>query len=148
LWLQAQFGRETVKSTVGWRIDPFGHTTGTAFLFAKMGFNMFQFGRSPMGVDFPAAPDGNQFVWRPMQSIAEHQQQDIWTYYYKGYGGGAPGSCSSKASGATGCSDKDMQQYAAAKKKDLEGRANCPVTLDMYGARFRRHLHSKGGGGH
>ena len=45
LWIQAQFGRDVAKPTVGWHIDPFGHTTGTAFLFAKMGFNMFQFGR-------------------------------------------------------------------------------------------------------
>ena len=37
LWLQAQMGRAAVHPTVGWQIDPFGHTTGTAFLFAKMG---------------------------------------------------------------------------------------------------------------
>ena len=115
---------------MGWHIDPFGHTTGTAFLFSKMGFNMFQFGRSPQGVNLPSAPDGNQFVWRPMQSIKTNAVQDLWTYYHKGYGGGAPGSCDK------GCSDKDMQGYAASKKRDLADRASCPVTLDMYGHDF------------
>jgi len=41
-----------------------GHTTATAFLFAKMGFDSFQFGRSPPNAStlLPTAPDGNQFV--------------------------------------------------------------------------------------
>ena len=84
LWLQAQFGRTTVQPRVGWHIDPFGHTSATAFLFAKMGFNMFQFGRAPPQINLPAAQDGSQFVWRPMQSIADHSVQDLFTYYHKG----------------------------------------------------------------
>ena len=85
LWLQAQFGRTTVQPRVGWHIDPFGHTSATAFLFAKMGFNMFQFGRAPPQINLPAAPgDGSQFVWRPMQSIEDHSVQDLFTYYHKG----------------------------------------------------------------
>ena len=67
-----------------------------------------------------------------MQSIKDNGEQDLWTYFHKGYGGAAPGSCGGK----TGCSDKDMSAYAAAKKNDLRGRGNCPVTLDMYGHDF------------
>lgn len=82
LYLQSQFGRKTVVPTTGWQIDPFGHTSGTPFLFAKMGFNYFQFGRSPDDSDnlLPSAPDGNQFVWRPMASIADNSEQDLFTY--------------------------------------------------------------------
>jgi hypothetical protein len=82
LYLQAQFGRKTVVPTTGWAIDPFGHTTATPFLFAKMGFNYFQFGRSPDGASnaLASAPNGNQFVWRPMASIRDNSVQDIFTY--------------------------------------------------------------------
>lgn len=82
LWLQARFGRYTVVPTTGWHIDPFGHTTATPFLFAKMGFNFFQFGRSPRQSNdrFRPAPDGNQFVWRPLASIRNNAEQDIFTY--------------------------------------------------------------------
>ena len=86
LWLQSQFGRGAVVPRQAWHIDPFGHTTATAFLFAKMGFDSFQFGRSPPNASdvLPTAPDGNQFVWRPMRSIANPAAQDIWTYYHDG----------------------------------------------------------------
>ena len=59
----------------------FRHSGATAFIFAKMGFSMFQFGRSPTAVAkaFPVAPYGNQLVWRPMQSIPDATTQDIFT---------------------------------------------------------------------
>lgn len=56
----------SVVPTVGWHIDPFGHTTTQPMLFAKMGFNMFQFGRAPADAP-PSFADGHnatQFVWR------------------------------------------------------------------------------------
>lgn len=41
-FLNETFG---VRPRIGWHIDPFGHSSAQAALFAKMGFDAFYFGR-------------------------------------------------------------------------------------------------------
>ena len=42
-WLLEEFG---VKPTIGWQIDPFGHSNTNGRLFSEMGFNAMFFGRA------------------------------------------------------------------------------------------------------
>ena len=41
-WLLDTLG---VVPTIGWHLDPFGHTSANAMLFSEMGFDSFVFGR-------------------------------------------------------------------------------------------------------
>ena len=41
-WLDVTFG---IKPTIGWHLDPFGHSNANQRLFAEMGFDAFFFAR-------------------------------------------------------------------------------------------------------
>ena len=47
LFLEREFG---VRPTIGWHIDPFGHASTQASLFAQMGFNGTPPSLDPRGV--------------------------------------------------------------------------------------------------
>ena len=89
--------------TVGWHIDPFGHTSTQAVLFAKMGFNMFVFGRAPDDVLHFGRQYTDQFLWRPSTSLPA-AETDLWTYFHAGYGGHSP--CKQN------CSLQTLQSFA------------------------------------
>ena len=76
-WVFREFG---VRPTIGWQIDPFGHASAQATLFAKMGFNAFFFGR----LDYQdysnrTAHKNLEFIWRGTQSLKNHNL-DIFTH--------------------------------------------------------------------
>ena len=54
------------KPTIGWHIDPFGHSNANPRLFAEMGFDTFMFGRLDYeDRDQRLADKTMQFVWKP-----------------------------------------------------------------------------------
>ena len=55
-----------VKPSIGWQIDPFGHSNTNARLFAEMGFDAWFFARLD-GEDKQRRVDANEleFVWMP-----------------------------------------------------------------------------------
>jgi len=62
-WLYAELG---VRSWVGWQIDPFGHSSTMARIFAEMGFRAWFFGRLDYQ-DKKKRMDNQEmeFLWRP-----------------------------------------------------------------------------------
>ena len=74
--------------TIGWHIDPFGHSNANARLFADMGFDTFIFGR----LDYEdkqqrLADQTMQFVWKPFSEslgdsaeIFTHILQDMYWF--------------------------------------------------------------------
>jgi len=124
LWLQAQFG-SSVRPKAGWMVDPFGHTAGQAFLYARMGFEMFLFGRAPEGT-----PQDYHWIWRPfvsMQSTGNNKIQDIFTYFHNGY-------CSSPPDYT---SDDKMKAWARERLRDAI-HLRTSHTIDMFGCDFTR----------
>mmetsp|Transcript_524 Transcript_524/g.565 ORF Transcript_524/g.565 Transcript_524/m.565 type:complete len:306 (+) Transcript_524:251-1168(+) len=69
-FLKREFG---VKPTVGWQIDPFGHSNANARLFAEMGFDAVFFSRLDfMDKERRLNSQEIEFVWRPFkESIGE-----------------------------------------------------------------------------
>ena len=64
-WLEKTLG---YKATIGWHIDPFGHSSANPRLFADMGFDAFFIAR--MDYEDRAKRLANkemQWVWRPME---------------------------------------------------------------------------------
>jgi hypothetical protein len=126
LWLQAMFGTH-VKPTTGWMIDPFGHTAGQAWLYAKMGYNMFLFGRAPSGT-----PQPYHFVWRPFNSFTKNNPvQDMFTYFHNGYCGNPPNTADATA----------MTNWANARKSDAS-KLGVTDVIDLYGCDFTRETFS------
>ena len=62
-FLKEEFG---YKPTIGWHIDPFGHHSAAAALFAQMGFNAFFLGRIDE-VDKIRRVNNSEmeWIWRP-----------------------------------------------------------------------------------
>ncbi len=61
--------------TIGWHIDPFGHSSTQAELFAKMGFAGFFFGRIDLEDRALRFAERNiEFVWRPSPSLGTDGQ--------------------------------------------------------------------------
>lgn len=55
------------KPSIGWHIDPFGHSNANPRLFADMGFDAWFFGRLDyQDRDNRLDDRGMQFLWRPM----------------------------------------------------------------------------------
>lgn len=68
-----------VTPRVGWNIDPFGHTEGTAAMYHDFGFDAFFFSRSHADkVKERFAHRGSHFLWRP---FSDHfgKQKEILT---------------------------------------------------------------------
>lgn len=67
-WLKEEFGAAAAP-TVGWNVDPFGHTQANAAIFADLGFEALFFARA--GDDeikqrFDPENHASLFLWRPM----------------------------------------------------------------------------------
>jgi hypothetical protein len=83
LFLFNEFG---VRPTIGWHIDPFGHASTQATLFAMMGFNAFFFARIDyQDHDLRNATRELEFVWRGSQSLGK-EAQIFTSVLYDGYG--------------------------------------------------------------
>eukprot|EP01100_Stratorugosa_tubuloviscum_P014870 TRINITY_DN81_c0_g2_i1.p1 TRINITY_DN81_c0_g2~~TRINITY_DN81_c0_g2_i1.p1 ORF type:complete len:1006 (+),score=459.80 TRINITY_DN81_c0_g2_i1:78-3095(+) len=75
-FLQREFG---VRPRIGWSIDPFGHASTQATLFAKMGFDAYFFARIDyQDYDLRKKNKQLEFVWRPSQSFGN--SVEIWTH--------------------------------------------------------------------
>lgn len=76
------------KPTIGWHIDPFGHSNANPRLFADMGFDTFIFGRLDYEDRDQRLADKNmQFVWKPFSEslgdsaeIFTHILQDMYWF--------------------------------------------------------------------
>ena len=74
--------------TIGWHIDPFGHSNANARLFADMGFDTFIFGRLDYEDKQQRLADKKmQFVWKPFSEslgdsveIFTHILQDMYSF--------------------------------------------------------------------
>ncbi|KAL6078171.1 carbohydrate binding [Balamuthia mandrillaris] len=82
-FLLREFG---VQPTIGWHIDPFGHASTQASLFALMGFNAFFFAR----IDYQdhaqrAKTQEMEFIWRGSQSLG-HETEMFTHVLYDHYG--------------------------------------------------------------
>jgi hypothetical protein len=77
----ALFAAEQLKnrSTVGWHVDPFGHSSSTPTLWADIGFNAFSISRINF-LDLSARKQNKklEFVWRGSKSLG--QSRDMWTH--------------------------------------------------------------------
>eukprot|EP01097_Dermamoeba_algensis_P006500 TRINITY_DN4068_c0_g1_i4.p1 TRINITY_DN4068_c0_g1~~TRINITY_DN4068_c0_g1_i4.p1 ORF type:complete len:555 (-),score=154.69 TRINITY_DN4068_c0_g1_i4:1331-2995(-) len=81
-----------VTPTIGWHIDPFGHSSSQARLFAEMGFNAFFFSR----IDYQdyrlrTSQQRMELVWRPSPSLGS--KADMFTSVNFGGYGPPPGFC-------------------------------------------------------
>eukprot|EP01090_Pellita_catalonica_P022918 TRINITY_DN9107_c0_g1_i1.p1 TRINITY_DN9107_c0_g1~~TRINITY_DN9107_c0_g1_i1.p1 ORF type:complete len:992 (+),score=187.74 TRINITY_DN9107_c0_g1_i1:420-2978(+) len=75
-FLYENFG---VYPTIGWQIDPFGHSQGQATMFAEMGFNAFFFARSDyQDYEKRFAEKELEFIWRSSRSLGA--ETDIFTH--------------------------------------------------------------------
>lgn len=76
------------KPTIGWHIDPFGHSNANPRLFADMGFDTFIFARLDYeDRDQRLADQSMQFVWKPFSEslgdkaeIFTHILQDMYWF--------------------------------------------------------------------
>ena len=68
-----------IRPTVGWHIDPFGHSSGLAQLFADIGFDAFGINRIHYQDKDNRKKDKNlEFVWRGSQSLGA--KSDVFTH--------------------------------------------------------------------
>lgn len=85
LFLKETFG-EAYVPTVGWQIDPFGHSQGNTWLYKKFGFDFNVVMRIDHQDDAYRTTNRDlEFIWRPMKSF-EAADQDImshilWDWY-------------------------------------------------------------------
>jgi len=83
-FLLQQFGTDAIPKT-GWQIDPFGHSSFMATLYALMGFNSWFFARSDYQDWNTRAPIKNlETIMRPSPSLGS--TADIFTGALPGYG--------------------------------------------------------------
>ena len=76
-FLLREFG---VKPRIGWSIDPFGHSSANARLFADMGFDAWFFARLDFQDKDKRMKDNSmQFIWRPFSKNLGKQAQ-IFTH--------------------------------------------------------------------
>eukprot|EP01116_Phalansterium_solitarium_P019911 TRINITY_DN5728_c0_g2_i1.p1 TRINITY_DN5728_c0_g2~~TRINITY_DN5728_c0_g2_i1.p1 ORF type:complete len:1012 (-),score=366.51 TRINITY_DN5728_c0_g2_i1:80-3115(-) len=75
-----------VRPRIGWHIDPFGHSSAHAALFAKTGFDAFFFARMDyQDLALRNQTKGLELVWRGFKSYG--QDADMFTHMiYDGYG--------------------------------------------------------------
>jgi lysosomal alpha-mannosidase len=74
-WLKNEFG---VAPTIGWNVDPFGHTQANAAIFHDLGFEALFFSRA--GQDeikqrFDPDNHASLFLWRPMSKHFGNQKE-------------------------------------------------------------------------
>ena len=89
-WLWEEFG---VTPTIGWQLDPFGHSAANAHIFAELGFDAFVFTRINEDEQKNRKLERDeQFVWRPefqfsKTSALKDSQRDIFAHLTSdGYG--------------------------------------------------------------
>jgi len=89
-WLWEEFG---VTPTIGWQLDPFGHSAANAHIFAELGFDAFVFTRINEDEQKNRKLERDeQFVWRPdfqfsKTSALKESQRDILAHLtFDGYG--------------------------------------------------------------
>jgi len=77
-YIRAEFG-EDANPTIGWQLDPFGHSaTQASLLSAEVGFDALFFGRIDyQDHDLRVASRDLQFVWAPSASLGP--QASVYT---------------------------------------------------------------------
>lgn len=82
-FVMKEFG---VTPRVGWQIDPFGHSSANARLFAEMGFDAFIFARLDYEDREKRQEEGTmEFVWRPMWDYLANTTQILTHALYTHY---------------------------------------------------------------
>ena len=76
-WIKQEFG-EQAAPTVGWNIDPFGHTQANAAIYHDLGFEALFFSRA--GADelfqrFDPENHASLFLWRPLSKHFGNQKE-------------------------------------------------------------------------
>ena len=84
IYLEREFG---VRPTVGWHIDPFGHSNANPRLFAEMGFDAWIFSRLDFQDRDQRLKDKSmEFIWRPffdhLGKSAEIFTSIMYNHYY------------------------------------------------------------------
>lgn len=82
-FVRREFG---VSPRVGWQIDPFGHSSANARLFAEMGFDALIFARIDyQDKDARLMDKTMEFVWRPMHSTLGDRAEIFTHVLYNHY---------------------------------------------------------------
>eukprot|EP00667_Euglena_gracilis_P001573 EG_transcript_1573 len=116
-FLEEQFG---IAPTVGWQLDPFGHSaTQAALLSAEMGFSALFFGRIDyQDLAWRTQKAAAEFVWRASESLGATAQVFAGlTGSYRGNYGPPPGFCWDIT-----CDDEPMQDDEALKDYNVPQR--------------------------
>ena len=115
-FLRKQLG---YRPTIGWHIDPFGHHSATAAMFAEMGFNAWFFARMDRDDKARRIEDKEmEFLWRPFNESLGPRAEILTHMMYNHYSA-PPGFCFSEF-----CTDspivdnKLLRTYNADKKTD------------------------------
>jgi len=75
-FLQDEFG---VRPTIGWHVDPFGHSAMQASMFSQMGFDAFFFGRIDYSEhDYRNKTSELEFIWRGSENFGS--ETEIWSH--------------------------------------------------------------------
>ena len=84
-FIEENFGPEA-RPTIAWHVDPFGHSSTQAALFAQMGFDGFFFGRHDYDDHILRINHTRlELMWQPSPSLGSNG--DLFTgILYKGYG--------------------------------------------------------------
>ena len=114
-FLKAELG---YRPTIGWHIDPFGHHSASAALFAEMGFNAWFFARMDQS-DKAKRVDNKEleFLWRPFNETLG-ARAEIFTHMMYNHYSAPPGFCFDE-----GCSDTPIVDDMRLDNYNIENRA-------------------------
>jgi lysosomal alpha-mannosidase len=130
-FLLHEFGADAVP-TIGWQIDPFGHSAEQASLFALMGFNAMFFGR----VDFQDFQHRRrnktlEYVWRGSPSLGTATQLFTGIFFASDTNvyGPPPGFNFDQNCWGGPCPDAPLQDDPSVPEYNIEERAAAFVQL-------------------
>ncbi len=141
-YLQRELG---YVPTIGWHVDPFGHSSGTPLLFGEMGFDAWFFARMDYREKALRIKDKSmEFVWLPLKKAAlgdyEKQysvkEQQIYTQMLYNHYSAPPGFCFDMF-----CSDDRIVTNKALLTYNLDARVDALVDYFLKVAKAFRTAH-------
>jgi alpha-mannosidase len=137
-WLKEEFGDDGIP-TVGWQLDPFGHSaTNAALLSAEVGFNSLFFGRIDyQDIDIRRKTRRAEFVWRASPSLGADAQ--VFTGLSGEYGGNyGPPSGFNWNLGNAGGNDEPVETNRALSTYNVPARVEAAVQQALIQANMTR----------